>query len=254
MLDFYKNNKLKNAFTMVEIMITLLIVGVVAGITLPNLFQKVNEQNTVKKVQKAYSVLSQAYLYASDEYGTPGNWGVRTRDIANSVIIRDKLLSKIKYTNKCEDSSDQTKCGVAKKYKYCEKCTTYSPDFLPKNSSSALIADGMGVMFMTDYVEIKDGDNIRGTIPALHTIGWILVDVNGAKLPNVLGKDMHAFYLSDVGITPQGLPQEVGGRFSYNVNTTCRSKGLGCTGWVIKEKNMNYLHSSKCSWTNTSCK
>lgn len=50
-----------NGFTLAEVLITLVIIGVIAALTIPALINKTNEQDTVTSVKKAYTILSQAY-------------------------------------------------------------------------------------------------------------------------------------------------------------------------------------------------
>ena len=133
--------------------------------------------------------------------------------------------------------------------------TNRSSEFSLSKTVSALLIDGISCKFMSDNIADHLDDNYyrRGTISTLQTIGWILVDINGTKLPNILGTDIFIFYISDAGIAPQGLPQETGSKLSYNINTSCTTEGLGCTAWIIKQKNMKYLHSNQCSWSNPAC-
>ncbi len=53
--------EIRKGFTLAEVLITLVIIGVIAAITIPPLMNKTNEQDTVVAVKKAYSILSQAY-------------------------------------------------------------------------------------------------------------------------------------------------------------------------------------------------
>ena len=57
-------------------LITLGIIGVVAAMTLPSIVQKHQEKVTVSKLKKIYSNVSQAYLNAIRENGSPENWGM----------------------------------------------------------------------------------------------------------------------------------------------------------------------------------
>ena len=56
-------------------------------------------------------------------------------------------------------------------------------------------------------------------------------DVNGSKAPNTFGKDIFLYVMSSDGIFP-------------NLNNDCRKTqaGPGCSGYIIKNNNMNYLH------------
>ena len=49
----------KSAFTLAEVLITLVIIGVIAAITVPTLINKTNKQEYGSKLKKAYSTLSQ---------------------------------------------------------------------------------------------------------------------------------------------------------------------------------------------------
>ena len=70
--------KINYGFTLAEVLITLGIIGVVAAMTMPSLIANHQEKVTVTKVKKVYSILSQAYLIAVEEYGTPDEWVIRT--------------------------------------------------------------------------------------------------------------------------------------------------------------------------------
>lgn len=52
---------MKRGFTLAEVLITLGIIGVVAAITIPNLMTHFQQEQTVTKLKKAYSVINQAY-------------------------------------------------------------------------------------------------------------------------------------------------------------------------------------------------
>ena len=63
--------KLKFGFTLAEVLITLGIIGIVAAITIPNLITNYQKHVTVTKLQRAISVLNQAYKLSFDEVGEP---------------------------------------------------------------------------------------------------------------------------------------------------------------------------------------
>ena len=54
------NKQKKIAFTLAEVLITLVIVGVIAALTIPSMINKTNNQETVSRLKKAYSTLAQA--------------------------------------------------------------------------------------------------------------------------------------------------------------------------------------------------
>ncbi|MBR6163646.1 type II secretion system protein [bacterium] len=86
-----------SAFTLAEVLITLVIIGVIAAITVPTLMNKTNNQEYVSKLKKAYSTLSQATNLIIAEEGTPradkGGWA---KDADNVYNLYKKHLNNAK--------------------------------------------------------------------------------------------------------------------------------------------------------------
>lgn len=80
------NNK-KFAFTLAEVLITLGIIGVVAAMTMPSLITNYQEKQRVSQLKKVYSALSQAFVSAVQENGTPDEWGMGDMYEENSHLI-----------------------------------------------------------------------------------------------------------------------------------------------------------------------
>lgn len=77
-----------NAFTLAEVLITLGVIGVVSAMTMPILIQKHNEQVTITKLKKFYSVMSQAQQQAIAEYGDVENWDWVSDEDNNNANIK----------------------------------------------------------------------------------------------------------------------------------------------------------------------
>ena len=58
-----------SAFTLAEVLITLGIIGIVAAMTIPTLITNHQKRQTVVKLQRAISVMNQAYRLAYDDVG-----------------------------------------------------------------------------------------------------------------------------------------------------------------------------------------
>ena len=73
-----KDKRFKSAFTLAEVLITLVIIGVIAALTVPTLIQNTQKQEYVTALKKAYSTLSQATQQIIAENGSPaaadGGW------------------------------------------------------------------------------------------------------------------------------------------------------------------------------------
>ena len=112
----------KCAFTLAEVLITLAIIGVVAALTIPSVVSKNREQQSIVGVKKAYSVLSQAFNLAKNEYGDPTNWDLIAMDSAQcNINFRSKFLPYLNTMKICEGSNSGC---MSKTYKDLNGVTT----------------------------------------------------------------------------------------------------------------------------------
>ena len=69
---FNKKRTVLNAFTLLETLLTLGIIGIVAAITLPVVINKIDEKITVHKLKKFYTTMDQAIKL--NEHHNPDNY------------------------------------------------------------------------------------------------------------------------------------------------------------------------------------
>ena len=224
-------------------LITLGIIGVVAAMTMPTLIQKNQEKVTITKLKKMYSILSQAYLYAVEDNGTPDLWGFGNRDAGaeeddvsyqanNSLIVRDKLFQNVKSLKKCDKALSKDECGLSNTY-YFENKTVDSE--LNTKSSGVASIDGSNIIVIANSGNCTE---VRGTGKYLSNVCAIIyLDINGSNAPNTHGKDIFSFYLTKNGIVPVGTQDET--------TWTFEKGSLGRTAWVIANENLDYLRCPK---------
>ena len=91
----------------------------------------------------------------------------------------------------------------------------------------------------------------------------MVVDVNGTTPPNRMGIDIHNFLFTQDRIIPGGadtaglgiIQPPNGFPEKCNRHLKDRENGLGCTAWVLYNKNLDYLHCDNLSWNGKkSCK
>lgn len=101
------------------------------------------------------------------------------------------------------------------------------------NIRSFTLVDGTTI-FMDGYCSNEDKNLFGVTRNTLSNFVLFLVDVNGDKKPNKLGRDIFLFLLTQDGIVPAGAD------VSAN-DSDCKQGGAGyhCTARVIQE-GMNY--------------
>ncbi len=185
-------------FTLAEVLITLTIIGVVAALTIPNLYANYQKQQYVTQLKKVYTELSQSLkLLMADE-------GV------NKITDSDTLTFQegediVTITQRVGDNF------FKKYFKVIKDCGT---------------GDGC---FANNYRYIAGGENIAD--PEIHyaitiangaSIGWHLndslsaiypsyfvVDINGLKSPNIVGRDLFtlSYYydgsIDSIDVTPE---------------------------------------------------
>ena len=225
-----------NGFTLAEVLITLVIIGVIAALTIPALINKTNEQDTVTSVKKAYTILSQAYQKTIAEEGETYVWlSDETDQIATETL--GKLL--VKHFNILEN------CGITTTG-HCFPDVIYKrfndDDHINFNQSTYYklrLNDGMSLAICG----WKDVHNTFGeTLPLRNIIGYYNIDINGDKGPNIWGKDMFLFYITKYGVIPSGTPSDI-----MHPLSGCKTQGTGCTAWITTKNNMDYLRKN-VSW------
>ncbi len=192
----------KKAYTLAETLLTLAIIGVIAAMTIPTLKNDAEERKFVSLTQKAFNTISDATARLETKHGNSEFWSAsKYTEYYKEVINFDTGIS-VNTELKSSDFSG----------------TEYSL----WNSENVFVGtDGM-------YWKIDTKANNPNFV----------VDINGPQLPNVIGIDVHAFYLTDDGVVPQG----VSGTSNKNPWSAC------CTAYVIKYGKMPWLKNpiAKC--------
>ncbi|MBR1753937.1 type II secretion system protein [bacterium] len=231
-----KENK-NCAFTLAEVLITLGIIGVVAALTIPTLMQKMDERETVSKLKKAYSTLSNAYSLISVERGDPTKW-LQTDEPDEIGNIFAEHLNVAK------------NCGTSSGCFDSERTLDLSGNFYGKDINTRddmaklLLSDGTSVAFK---LASPDCSLSEGNTPQLSALcGFITVNLNKGKPRNVFGKNIFEFMITKSGIVPYGVKGATGENFETYCKRT--SSGNGCTAWVLYNENLDYLHCDDLSW------
>ncbi|MDD3237382.1 MAG: prepilin-type N-terminal cleavage/methylation domain-containing protein [Candidatus Gastranaerophilales bacterium] len=168
---------MKKAFTLAEVLITLVIIGVIAAMTIPSLLNNTNKEETKTAVKKAYTTLSQAVSLAQTKNGSINNL---------EQILAEMNISS---TESCSSNTA------------CKSMLNGVTDFINSNNdednqtTSEEVAEDLESMGWNKAVIGADG------MTYLFIEGLFFVDVNGERKPNKMTtdiedlKDEYAFFI-----------------------------------------------------------
>ena len=220
---------------MAEVLITLGIIGIVAALTMPSVISNYKEKETIAKLKKTYSLLSQAYITAFNKYGSPDEWVWSPQTYPIPQTLAGYLIENLKVAKVCDDGT----CFPDVIYKRLNGTNHTNYHNFGSQAASFVLSDGTVILFWSS-----------GSCSAINkTCGFIYTDINGKNPPNQWGRDMFGFILSPTNIVPFGVEG-----YEYTFQEACNKSRnsylneLGCTAWVIYNENMEYLRCNDLDW------
>ncbi len=195
---------------MAEVLVTLGIIGVVSAMTVPTLMQNYQRQSYVTQLHKVYNELNQATL----RYQTDRNaLNLKEAGLTSQAAAENFIESNFKIVQKC--GSNITPC-FASSYK---KIAGTSSIGWHTPRTNYIIASGTAI-----------GVSYR---PVGDVLLELYVDTNGAKCPNIAGRDIFAMFVYNNGIIDD---------FNFSENTTAPMTEAA--------RNTNYTNACAADTTN----
>ena len=189
----------KKAFTLAEVLITLVIIGVVAAITVPTIVANSNQKANEARARKVYSTLANAMTVAKSE-GADFDFTVADGSNQNMKDFYEKYLKALITMKTCYDQmgcwhEGDTKGLDGKNVYYNRPQVGVGSNIITAvlNDGSFINIDAYGKASIYNYF----GTRINSTSGLV-----IFFDTNGAKKPNVLGKDIYVVVFSEHGVMP----------------------------------------------------
>jgi len=240
----------KKAFTLAEVLITLLIIGVISSIVIPSLVLDFQKKIYVSQLKKAYTSLSQSVMLLQLDYDCIND--LACTGIFNSsdpAVAPNAIVSHLNVIKRYD--STQTADIFANEYKSLHgnnlDDSDQSPPFCAANQAKTwgykyLLSDGVAL-------------NIFYTVPCTKSstsyCASVQVDINGPKPPNKTGRDFFNFaIMGDGTIYPAGghrfgAIQGWEGTTVFNCTIPPLGDGetgaYGCAGRIMEEGwEMNY--------------
>ncbi len=216
------SNKQK-AFTLAEVLITLAIIGVVAALTIPTVVRNYQKQQTIVKLKKVYSTLSQAYNNSQAQNGMYQTWD-KAMDIGTAEFFNRYWKPYFKIERICTTYQN---CGYESIFPWINPNGNTIERAIVSHEARTTFYSQDGILYIIFSYTGEGSENSE-----------IYVDLNGSKKPNIAGRDLFVFVRTDKGIRPYCYANG-----AANINNHCLKTGSGlcCAarlakdGWEMKE-------------------
>lgn len=215
-----QKDKLRSAFTLAEVLITLGIIGIVAVMTIPTLMQNIQDAQFKSAWKKEYSGFSQAYTQIlNDNGGTILGSFTHVGSVVDSQTMLTMFKDKMKVLQYC-DSVDSTNFNCF--------YPTANPAWVvhAKNGGvDTFSGTGYPALILGDGSLVKLVGTLSGwSIGDVTTYGQIIVDVNGRSGPNIIGRDILGAWILENKLLPWG-----GNGDTSPYQNTCNTSGYSCS-------------------------
>ncbi|MBR6721988.1 type II secretion system protein [bacterium] len=209
----------KKAFTLSELLIALAIVGAIAALSIPAVVEDMNRRILASQLK---------------------NVSLSIQQLAGEQLVKNRT-KRLKYT---DFATPATLLG-ASNFEIADNCTTKSNCV----ASTYSRINGENATFPANYVtrKLKNGVTIAYNLSTNTSItgdpddkpfGIFYVDLNGVDHPNILGRDLFAFRISEKGRIFDGTGNNA--QNDTNLKNWCvgqASSGYYTTCYTLVERN-----------------
>lgn len=182
------------AFTLVEVLITLSIIGIVAAMTVPTLLNNTQKQGYVTGLKKAYSQGNQVLEQMASDNDTPGD--LSSIFNGDTAAVGTRFASYYKVIKTC-GTANTGECFAKFDNNFDGSANSTSSWTNTVNGKYAFItAEGMSFAFNSYYSQCGTDLSFASDVPTEKTCGFIYIDINGLKKPNNFGRDVFIFFIT----------------------------------------------------------
>lgn len=196
-----KNKKFRDFFSKAEITVFLITLFIVIFLILPAGYNILLKKSIELKLEKTYLALSQIadtaeingvnFQYA--RYGDDTDEWVKIRNKGVNIIFKKNLKKELQDVELCEN---QAQC-----FNYTIKCLN-GKICRPNNNGVNFKFNKNIVKLYAESKKNLENDYFINTNNNYELT--YLIDINGAKGPNTVGKDVFLFIWNEQGLTPSG--------------------------------------------------
>jgi prepilin-type N-terminal cleavage/methylation domain-containing protein len=219
----------KSAFTLSEVLIALVVIGIIAAITMPTIISNVEERERTAKVKKVYATLSNALTRVKADGGDL-DYNIINDNNENMQSWYDTYLNKYLITTKvCYNTT--AGCWNTGNTKQL------NGNIVAYNRTGVGVGNGIITAILNDGTFINmdgynPGDIVNRFGVTTNSVGLVLFfDINGNKKPNTVGKDIFVTVFTENGFVPAWK-----NKTREEIDADCSSSG---TGYSCIQKYLN---------------
>ena len=216
----YLPKKIRKAFTLAEVLITIVVIGIVAAIVIPQ--ANILYQRTILHTQflKMYNTLTNAINISSVTNGGISIWDMNANN--PDYVISNYIKP---YIHIASERPIQPYTLINLKVEVIGAFNNYVSSQTGGGSTQYFLNIGSSILIS----EITDDGAV------------IMADINGVKTPNIIGRDIYFFLLSKSNnkIMPK-TPTGAGNKNCGGVPDSGVIPGEGCADRMLKEGKMSY--------------
>lgn len=180
----------KKAFTLAEVLITLLIIGVVSSLVIPSLINNTQDAEFKTSWKKIYSVVDQATRQMMLDNG-----GTLKGLFNGDSLLMLTYSNYFSYSKKCVSS-----LGC---WHLANEWYWHNGSIINQNRYNGFIMND-GSFISPAYMDTDCSSTLYSG--SIQKCAMMMVDVNGLKKPNKIDKDIYYIYILENRILPRGAP------------------------------------------------
>ena len=224
--------KFKQGFTLAEVLITLVIIGIIAAITVPVLQASFDERDRAAKVKKVYSMYAQAFTFARAEGADMEFQEVDKSQAAMNAWYDEFMRPRVITTKMCYDSPGCWNPGNTYYYNGQKVQDNRAGIGIGNQIITAKLNDGTSVN-MDMWSNQNMIKNQFGIDPKGKAVMIVYFDINGEKKPNKVGRDVFVMaYNAEMGLVPAFHQKN-----KNNIKKDCapNKTGVSCINKYLRE-------------------
>jgi len=221
-LSYCTKNKRFVAFTLAEVLMVLLVIGTVASIVVPPIINETQDAELKTAWKKEFGILANATkLIVNDNGGSLVNvFSFNNNSGKHIVYFYKPYLNYLKF---CTSSQLPGNCWHKADGSVKNIQGTPITNFVWYNFA-LILSDGTLIGFSGEYKDNCSTD--RGLGAGNESCGFIIVDVNGFKKPNIYGRDIFLAVVTKNRLIPVT-------KNSSFIDGKCNTGGLGCSAQAL---------------------